>query len=191
LPEAQFVEPQVSRAKFEREIAEYREHEHLYRARGILLVKADFPVVIVALAAPQLSPPAIVTGALFDYTNYDTRPPSVRLVNPFTGVPYMAKELPTNLPRATVEGGPPSTALMAFYSPDDIPFLCLAGVREYHDHPGHSGNSWELYRASGAGRLVRLLDHIVRYGVESISAYHMQINIQPVLSGFLNSEFST
>ena len=36
----QYVDPAVSRAKFEREIAEYRSFEADYRARGWFLVKA-------------------------------------------------------------------------------------------------------------------------------------------------------
>ncbi|WP_306919914.1 putative metal-binding protein [Rhizobium mesoamericanum] len=36
---------------------------------------------------------------------------------------------------------------------EDEPFLCMAGVREYHDNPAHSGDPWLLHRGSGEGRL--------------------------------------
>lgn len=199
---AQFVDPQVSRTKFEREIAEYRKLEGDYRRRGWLLVKSDFPSVLVVLAAPQLTPPAIITGVAFDYTNYDMQPPSVRLVDPFTAEPYKAKDLPTHLKRSVEAAGPPipglqlplgaqarfvaQQPLMQWYSLDDTPFLCLAGVREYHDHPGHSGDAWELHRRSGAGRLVRLLETIAKYGVQPISDY--QISLQPRIAGFIQRE---
>lgn len=199
---AQFVDPEVSRAKFEREITEYRKFETDYRQRGWLLVKAEFPSVLVVLAAPQLTPPAIVTGVAFDYANYDAWPPSVRLVDPFTADPYPAKQLPTHLKRAVDAGTPPipglqlplgaqarlvaQQPLMQWYSPDDIPFLCIAGVREYHNHPGHSGDAWELHRCAGAGRLVRLLDTITKYGVEPISEY--RVSLVPQISGFVQSE---
>lgn len=186
---AQYVDPEVSRSKFDREIAEYRELEEEYRTRGWLLLSAEFPHVLIALASPKLRPPAIVTGVAFDYTNYDAQPPSVRLVNPFTGEPYAHKDLPTQLLQP-VQGDPvpgmPNGArlvlqqpLMQAHAPDDIPFLCLAGVREYHEHPGHTGDSWELHRPSGAGRLIRLLDVIHRYGVQPISGYSVQL--QPVV----------
>jgi Predicted metal binding domain len=199
---AQYVDPQVSLAKFEREIAEYRQVERDYLRRGWLLVKADFPSVLVVLAAPQLKPAPIVTGVAFDYTNYDMQPPSVRLVHPFTAEPYKAKELPTYLKRSVETDGPPipglqlplgvqtrfmaQQPLMQWYSPDDTPFLCLAGVREYHDHPGHSGDAWELHRRSGAGRLVRLLETITKYGVQPISEY--QIELQLHIAGFKQRE---
>jgi hypothetical protein len=200
--QAQYVDPQVSRTKFDREIAEYRQVERDYLRRGWLLVKADFPSVLVALAAPQLTPPAIVTGVAFDYTNYDIQPPSVRLVDPFTAEPYKARALPTYLKRSVEADRPPipglqlplgaqakfmaEQPLMQWYGPDDTPFLCLAGVREYHDHPGHSGDAWELHRRSGAGRLVRLLETITKYGVEPILDY--QIKLQPLIAGFIQHE---
>jgi len=200
--ETQFVEPLVSRAKFDREIDEYRMLEREYRQRGWLLLRAEYPQILVALAAPQLTPPAVVTGVLFDYSNYDVRPPSVRLVNPFTEEPYKANEIPTNLKRS-VEGGLPAIPgfviapgaqakmmmqqpLMQAYGPDDIPFLCVAGVREYHDHPGHSGDAWELHRRSGAGRLVRLLELITKYGVQPISDY--QVKLVPQVAGFVQKD---
>jgi hypothetical protein len=200
--EAQFVDPLVSRAKFDREIEDYRTFEREYRRRGWLLLHAEYPDILVALVAPQLKPPAVVTGVQFDYSNYDFRPPSVRLVNPFAGEPYKAHEIPTNLMRS-VEGSLPGIPglvipqgaqakvmmqqpLMQAYGPDDIPFLCVAGVREYHDHPGHSGDAWELHRRTGAGRLVRLLELITKYGVQPISEY--RVNLVPQIAGFVQKD---
>jgi hypothetical protein len=189
--ELQFTDPTVSKAKFEREVREFRDLEAEYQQRGWFLVRADFPEAFVLIAAPQLHPPAIVTGVLLDFTNYDAAPPSVRLVNPFTGVPYRNSELPTRLNRALppqdlqLPGLPPGAAarmqpvqpLMQAHAPDDVPFLCIPGVREYHQHPGHTGDLWELHRASGAGRLVRLLEVIHKYGVQPIPGY--SVNLVP------------
>lgn len=184
----QYVDDRVSRRKFEREIAEIHDGAADYRARGWYLIEAAFPRAVVIMAAPQLSPPALVTGVTFDYSNYDADPPSVRLVHPVTLVPYFAKELPTRLDRDVITSQPvvfqvppgmPYPKMlqpyMQYYSPDDIPFLCLAGVREYHAHPAHSGDAWELHRASGAGRMVRILNVIGRYGVEPITQYAQQV----------------
>ena len=81
----QYVDPAVSHAKFAREIADYLAFEADYRARGWLLVKAEWPVVVVVLASNKTSPPTIVTAVRFDYSNYDAEPPSVRLIDPFSG----------------------------------------------------------------------------------------------------------
>jgi Predicted metal binding domain len=186
---AQFAEPAVSLAKFEQEIADFQSLADEYRRNGWFLLDASFPQVLVAFAAPQLNPPAIVCGALVDYSNYDAEPPSVHLVNPFTREPYLAKELPTSLNRAVpaqsmnlpgvpgefqLQGAQP---LMQAYGPDSIPFLCIAGVREYHQHPAHSGDAWELHRSAGAGRLVRLLEVIHTYGVKPLTGY--SVNLVP------------
>lgn len=193
----QFVEPAVSRAKFEREVAEYRKLEQEYRSRGWFLLEAEFPAAFVVMVARQLPVPAVVTGVRFDYTNYDFEPPSVQLVNPFTGAPYLARELPIRLDRQVAApdgiqiqvGGQPVPILpvqpyMQWYSPDDVPFMCLPGVREYHQHPAHSGDRWELHRATGAGRLVRLLEVVNRYGVEPIDNFAVQLQFVPQIQGF-------
>lgn len=190
MPPHQYTDPEVSRRKFDREISEYRSLANEFRKRGWFLVDAEYPHVFVVMASPKLAPSAIVTGVTFDYTNYDAAPPSVRLVHPFTGEPYKGSELPTPLMRALpeqkiqlaggAEGASPlalqaQQPLMQAHTPDEIPFLCLAGVREYHEHPAHNGDVWELHRASGAGRLVRLLEIISRYGVDPISSYGVQL----------------
>lgn len=192
---AQSTDPVLSKRKFEREVAEYRSLGDQYRQRGWFLVEAEFPNVLVVLAAPQLTPAAVVMGVAFDYSNYDASPPSVRLVNPFTAEPYKMRELPTPLNRALpqeqipLEGLQPLPALpagarmifrqaqpyMQAFGPDEIPFLCIAGVREYHEHPAHSGDLWELHRANGAGRLVRILEIISKYGIEPIPGFGVQL----------------
>lgn len=184
----QYADSSVSRKKFEREIAEYHALSDEYRRRGWFFVHAEYPRVLIVLATPKLRPPAVVMGVAFDYTNYDAAPPSVRIVDPFTGEPYKLKELPNPLNRGlpqqeiAVPGLPPGAKMMVGAAQpllqaygEDVPFLCLAGVREYHEHPAHSGDVWELHRASGAGRLVQLLEIIHRYGVEPITGFQVQL----------------
>ena len=202
-PLVQSVDPAVSRAKFDQEVAEFRALGAEYGARGWFLSEAAFPHALVLLAAPQVSPPPLVTGVAFDYTDYDLLPPSVRLVNPFTREPWSAEQLPTNMRRRVEADGapivipglqlPPGAApriiqeqpLMQSY-PDGVPFLCIAGVREYHDHPAHSGDLWELHRSAGAGRIARILEVIDTYGIRPMTGYN--INLNPQVVGFRQSE---
>ena len=185
---AQYADPAVSRRKFDRETAEFRSRAEEYRRRGWFLVQADFPCALVILATAKTQPIAIMCGVWFDYTNYDASPPSVRLVHPLTCEPYKFAELPTPLLRSQPVNGEPAVIhgnmqvqvqqqlpLMQAYGPEDVPFLCVAGVREYHDHPAHSGDHWELYRPSGGGRLLRLLEIISKYGLEPVVGYSVQM----------------
>ena len=189
----QYVDPAVSRAKFDREVAEYRSVEADYRARGWFLVKADYPEVIVVLASNKTAPPAILTAVRFDYTNYDVEPPSVRMADPFTGRCLTSGELPipARLPRMIlgpeipVPGGgklqqKTTQYLMQAHTPEELPFLCVSGVKEYHDHPGHSGDPWEIHRSAGEGRLVRLLGVISKYSLDLIT--DLQVNLVPQVS---------
>ena len=179
----QSTDPVVSRKKFNREINEFRSQSEEYCRRGWLLAYAKYPHALVILATAKTNPVTILTGVSFDYTNYDVVPPSVRLVHPITGKPYKNSELPTQLPQllptSKMPGAPEVElqiqTLMQAYGPDDIPFLCLAGVREYHEHPAHSGDHWELHRPSGAGRLIRIIEIISKYGLETIDGFRVQM----------------
>lgn len=200
----QIADPSVSLVKFEREVERFKELADDYRRRGWFLIDATFPCVFIVLAAPQIKPSPIVTGVLFDYADYDLRPPSVRLVNPFTREPYKASELPTTLLRQVTVDAPQIIGLQlpvgavgakmvqqqplmqSFEGLDELPFLCLAGVREYHEHPAHSGDGWELHRRSGAGRLARLLEIIDTYGVKPLTGYG--VNLVPQITGLTQSE---
>jgi hypothetical protein len=181
------VEPAISRAKFEREVAKFRELWEDHCKRGWWLVDATYPKIFVVFGAPQLKPPAVIFGALLDFTDYDFHPPSVKLADPFTRQPYQAKNLPSVLRRtapAPAQFGPfvvqADQPLMQALSSDEEPFLCLPGVREYHEHPAHSGDSWLLHRGNAEGTLHFILDVLYRYGVQPISEYA----VTQVVSGF-------
>jgi hypothetical protein len=172
---AQFVDPAVSRTKFDEQIAEYRRDEATYRVRGWFLLDAEFPRVVFAMAAPHLVPTPLVCGIAFDYSNYDAEPPSVRLVNPITWEPYQPNQLPILLARPKLPPGyvpqpgqPVPMEQLVQWHDGGLPFICVAGVREYHAHPAHSADSWISHRMNGEGKFVRLLDIIDRIGIKPI-----------------------
>lgn len=181
MPEPQFVDPVVSRRKFNREVAQFRRQADEYRRQGWYLVHARFPEALVMLVTAKTQPVSVLCGVWFDYSNYDAVPPSVRLVHPLTCEPYSPAELPTPLLRR-LPGPDPKPGgevqvqpLMQAHGKEGVPFLCIPGVREYHDHPAHSGDSWELHRQSGSGRLVRLVSVVARYGLEPIEGFNVQM----------------
>jgi hypothetical protein len=189
LPSGTVVDPAVSRRKFDREVTAFRAREEEYRGRGWWLQKAAFPIAMVAFAAPQLRPAPLVFGARLDFTNYDLWAPSVQVVDPFTHVPYTMAELPSKFARKTQapEGltapGPEEVSfLMQAWAPNEIPFLCLPGVREYHENPGHTGDPWLLHRKGGEGTLFFILDQLHRYGIAPINGHAFNLNI--VMTGF-------
>jgi hypothetical protein len=188
----QVVDPGVSRTKFDREIAAYRDLEATYRKRGWLLLEAKFPEVFVAFAATKLRPAPIVAAVVIDFTDYDLQPPSVRFVDPFTREKLLASNIGFQMfRRPPMPGIPPEmiatmiqqgaiqlSGLLQSNRSDDYPFICLPGVREYHDNPAHTGDSWLLHRGSGEGSLAYILEKIWTYGSDPLSAYNIQIQAQ-------------
>jgi hypothetical protein len=191
-----YTDPQVVRLKVERELRDFVERIDHYRARGIWVLEYRFPTLLVAFATPNIKGHAIAPyGVLMDLSNYDVEPPSITFVNPFTKAPLKAPQIPTVLRRIrllppaaqptaaepTGEGQPPVQnavieQLLVFWQEEQIPFVCLQGVREYHRNPGHTGDPWWLYRGKGAGGIIRLLDTISKYGTEAMT--QLQFNIQ-------------
>jgi Predicted metal binding domain len=189
---SQVVDPGVSRAKFDREVATYRDLEATYRKRGWLLLEAKFPEVFVAFAATKLRPAPIVAAVILDFTDYDLQPPSVRFVDPFTREKLLFSNVGFQmLRRPQMPGVPPEmiatmiqqgaiqlSSLLQANRLDDYPFLCLPGIREYHDNPAHTGDSWLLHRGSGEGSLAFILEKIWTYGSDPLSTYNIQVQAQ-------------
>ncbi|PBB29678.1 hypothetical protein CK218_15685 [Mesorhizobium sp. WSM3879] len=195
MPELQTVDPEVSRAKFDREMGRFRPYADAYRAQGCFLIEASFPSAFFIFAPPKIKPQMIGAAVEIDFSNFDLRPPSVVFVDPFTRQPVARKDLMLRmLRRPALPGTPPgmipaliqqnAVALTDFIQangPEDPPFLCMAGIREYHDNPAHSGDPWLLHRGSGEGCLAFILDKIIKYGINPVE--QLQIHLQPTVVG--------
>lgn len=188
----QAADPAVSHAKFDREVAQYRSMEAVHRKRGCLLLDATFPEVFVAFAATKIKPALLVAAVVIDFTDYDLKPPSVRFVDPFTREPLKAKDLRFSMLRrapppgmdpnlfATLKGQMPlmPTNMIVSHGLEEEPFICLPGIREYHQNPAHTGDSWLLHRASGEGSLAFIVEKIWTYGVNTIEQVQFQVQVQ-------------
>ncbi|MDE5445604.1 hypothetical protein GWG65_30170 [Bradyrhizobium sp. CSA207] len=185
MSDLQTVDPEVSRVKFARELANYRSMESAFRKKGWFLLDAEFPEFFVVFAATKLRPSPIVAAVVLDFTNYDLQPPSVTFVDPFTREPIQAKSLLVQMLRRPGGLSPEAFATMAQQgvaqpsqmiqsdSLEDQPFICLPGVREYHDNPAHTGDSWLLHRNCGEGSLAFILEKIWAYGVNPLAHYQV------------------
>jgi hypothetical protein len=165
------IDPDVSRLKFDREINRLVEQRSTLQSRGIFLVGAPtYPIVeflfvprhslqvvlqakqsgsiilpegaVVAVKLPSLA--ARSFKAHFDLTDYDLQPPSLEFRDSLTdGIlvyDAMFRALEYEKERKA------HVVLLPDHPITHKPFLCLRGIREYHEHPQHSGDDWLLYR---------------------------------------------
>jgi hypothetical protein len=173
------VDPTVSMAKFDRQVGQWREHAREHQRRGIFLIEAAFPKAFAVFTIPQIAPAMVTFGAELDFTNYDLWPPSVRVLNPFTRAPFTQQTLPA-IVRARLDPvqGPIADQVVMFQdNGEGEAFMCMPGVREYHNHPAHSGDSWLSHRNTGAGTLFEILDKLHEFGVKPINGYRVGIQI--------------
>ena len=186
---SQTADPAVSRRKFDREIGRLRASERVLTARGVWVTEAEFPFVKVAFLATRVTPRVVALGIRVDFTDYDARPFSVKFWDPFEDRELATSELQTMLPRrgpppAGAGGAPASdaqviTTLVQSHGQNMPAFLCLPGVREYHDHPAHTGDAWELHRRRDGGALFDLVDTLWRYGSAPLTQLGIQMTVRP------------
>jgi len=187
-----FVDPAISRKKFNREIEQFRAERATHHRRGIWLMDATFPDALLVFTATQTRPhPMVVFSVVINFDNYDVEPPSVHFVHPVTGAKLKKRELPhpftTRVQRVMV--GPnqimevPDQWLAVAFDDDLPPFVCLQGVREYHKHPAHDGDSWWLHRKSGKGTLSYIVDQLAKYGIDGIRG--VQVQLVPTIGAFV------
>lgn len=185
------VDPEISRAKFARELDRWDGLAAEYGKRGIFITEARFPTVFAVFTAPQLNPASVVFGVALNFDNYDLSPPSVRFLNPFTREPYSRANLPEFLQRpqtppnvAVPPGaqvlmkGPPAVMFQEPQGEAGEAFFCMQGVREYHSHPAHTGDPWVLHRGTGKGTLFQILDQLHEFGITILKGYNMNLQIQ-------------
>lgn len=154
----QLVDPAISRIKLGRELKAWSQHEVDYRRRGWILLRSDDLVVEVAfltlIPMGNTHIPVVAPTIRLEYDNYDLWPPSLTFIDIFSGSPADSP-----LDKAWIDG-PDGPRNVLIRNPAGKQFICFPGTREFHGHPDHDGDSWELYRANGHGRLAVLCDRV-------------------------------
>ena len=184
----------VSRAKFAREVRPFHDERERYASMGIWVLHSEYPEVLVAFATPKSPQVFVPFAALVDFTDYDALPLKVTLVHPCTRKPLNFSEVlpqvypniqfpvPGRINRLRIEnpmGGQiiQDSLLQGYDNTDAKPFLCLPGVRSYHDHPAHTGDSWWLHRSLGEGSLHTILYALWKYGSRNVTGQKMTISV--------------
>lgn len=78
--------------------------------------------------------------------DYDLRAPSVAFLDPVSKAPLEYDKMLRAMEFEPTRGLHP--VLLDKHPTTGLPFLCLRGIREYHEHPQHTGDPWLLYRGT-------------------------------------------
>jgi Predicted metal binding domain len=109
---------------------------------GIILPPGAKMQFLTAIDIPSLAARAF--GVKISLEDFDQRAPSVVFCDPFTW-----EELPyEKLHRGNHIGdnGTAFNVILGGHPLTKKPFLCMRGIREYHEHPQHTGDDWMQYR---------------------------------------------
>lgn len=169
------IDVRVSRIKFDQEVERLHTQSEILQQRGVVIQKIRFPIVETVfiprrnlkLTLPAQPPsgtliiPAGVQGqvmATFDVPNlsarafgtrislndFDQRAPSVVFCDPFTWEELAYNQLHRG--NHIGDNGKAFNVLLDGHPITKKPFLCMRGIREYHEHPQHTGDDWMQYR---------------------------------------------
>jgi len=191
----QFVDERVSRIKYERQVENFEKLESNYRREGVVALNIEFPYfdfafigkeTFLQIPNPSIAPnqlmyfrrpvPFYLFSIRIDYTNYDTVPPSINIINPFTlnkdkniaFVPYIAPDQQNKSSLIDEKFKSINQNVLLQDNKKDL-FFCLRGIKEYHEHPQHNGDSWFLYRTAGKGNIVTILDQLQLYSIANFN----------------------
>lgn len=193
------LDPAVEHRKFDREVALLEKNAARLHAVGVSIVRVARPeidfllvprlplrVVIPGPGIPVVSGqsyqglelPGLAArafGVRVDLGGYDQRPPSITFRDPSTWdlAPYSA------LPVGQLLDHPEKAQIVLLdgHPIEKRPFLCLRGVREYHEHPQHDGDDWAMYRS--ALNVYVLIERLARVSLASVRPLLILATIAP------------
>lgn len=175
------VDPEVTRHKVDRELQRWRDHAP-YRERGWLLLdyQPETPAIELAflarigLTTSSSFLPVVVCSIRLTYENYDLWAPSLTFIDAYSrqpAPPHVRAILPTpdGLNDVLIDSHPITSR----------PFLCIPGIREYHQHPQHSGDDWLLHRPLGEGNVWTICDRVWRFMVRNVIGLNVGLQALP------------
>lgn len=126
------MNPTAAKALFEAAIAGF-DDRHL-AARGWIVHSRAFPSLDLSFRSAERQELRIRVGC----EDWNDTPPSVDLLSPngtLTGIP------------AQRSGSTSSIFNASSHPRTGRPFVCMVGIREYHDHPSHVRDLWTNYKS--------------------------------------------
>lgn len=136
------MHPALAKAKFEAALASIT--EELLQLRNWTIFSKEWPLFDVGFTSPKGCQLRIALTC----NDWDELPPSIALLT-WTGEPL--KTVPRSTTNIFHQGPHPDTGK---------PFVCMAGVREYHTHPSHRSDFWSGRRGDAGYSLGEIVTQI-------------------------------
>jgi Predicted metal binding domain len=104
-------------------------------------------------------------GVRVSLDDFDMRAPSVTFRHPASWDLLLHRHIPQAI---HIVDGAGFNLIHDNHPTTKVPFFCMQGVREYHEHPQHTGDDWILYRGT---TVLALLTTLTRNINNSVPVY--------------------
>ncbi len=156
------MHPALTTAILEQDFAVFTENNVLLHERGILILKAAIPELRIAIRHARAGTLHVFR---FLFEAWNECPPRFSAVDPRTGELLPGAQWPSNGPGQSYWHRDGWTAPSGIVVPK--PFLCMRGIREYHEHKSHVTDLWSSYRDQPEFSLANIVLKVVNLFQES------------------------
>ena len=147
------MHPAISKSLYEEQVQTVLCNPDLIVGRGWLVLRHEYPHLVLAMRHRK-------TGQLrvfsFKFDGWNDQPPSLTLLKCESEEELPHSLWPKNPPGRTYwhPGGWISESGILVPSK---PFMCMIGIREYHEHQQHAKDAWENYKHQSSYQLGEIL----------------------------------
>ena len=147
------MHPEISKSLFEDQVQKLVTNPELIVNRGWLVLKHSYPNLVVAMRHRK-SGQLRVLGFKFD--GWNDQPPSLTLLKCDSDEELPHSQWPKN-PLGKSYWHPGGWVSGSGILVPSKPFMCMIGIREYHEHQQHVKDAWENYKNQSSYELGQLL----------------------------------
>lgn len=147
------MHPEISRTLFEDQVQKVLTNAELIVNRGWLVLKHEYPSLVVAMRHRRSGQLRVLS---FKFDDWSDQPPSLTLLKCDSGEELPHSQWPKNPPGKTYWHPGNWVSESGILVPSK-PFMCMIGIREYHEHQQHVKDAWENYKNQSSYELGQLL----------------------------------
>lgn len=145
------MHPAVSRELVDGAVDQIAGNAALLVDRGWTLLSREFPVLRMGIIHRTTCALRVFE---FYFADWNDQPPALRLVDAETHAPIPGERWPTN-GSYWHHGGWSGTV-----GTPGAPFMCMPGIREYHNHSSHLADLWANYKDLDAFSLGNIVSQV-------------------------------
>jgi hypothetical protein len=150
------MHPEICKSLYDSEVQKVLKNPELIVNRGWLILRYEYPTLVFTMRHRKSCRVRVFS---LNFEGWNDRPPSLTLLTCDADEELPHSQWPKNPPGRTYWHPGGWTSPSGIFLPSK-PFMCMIGIREYHEHQQHVADAWENYKNQSSYELPQLLIQI-------------------------------